>query len=555
MRKFVPSVAAMVVVSLFAWSIVGCHADDNDPKGQADELEDPVRREHAVSRLQSIYGGLLVETKGDRTQQKVKDFCDATHAQLTQVYVGHPEDTQNGLKVLRLIGEMREPRALPALIKALAWTAEITEEHAIAAASTMTVIDIPADKRSEVVSSVSGALERIDGARPVDNRMRKSFIEVLGKLGDKAATPVLIKVAMTQSESQNFLFNILAAQQLVKLADPTALPAMIKALYLFGADNPAMRMNDVATSALIAIGRPALQPLLDTLAGKNQDVNKLTEQYIAAIRQRDPNAASQMNAKALIANEATFTLGKLGYREALEPLTAETQSTDEGVRFGAAIALVSINRQASDTAGIYATLKTVYDGLKKVMRPQMLVAIRHLYAPEVMPFLLDLAKKPEDELPEIRLHAFGGYAMLANKAESAALKPIIDKEEDWKVQMSEYLPVLAAAAQCDENVDCWVGMLKNKDKVIVRKAANMLARYGRDNEKAIAGLAEGLGHADLEARVEILSALDFIATKGSKVAVERIDQLEATEDGRSIWNNFKREALPARARLLLRTQG
>lgn len=554
MRRFVPSLAVAVLVCSFAVGLSGCHADDNDAKGQAGELEDPVRREHAVSRLQSIHDGLLAANKGDRSQQPLADFRDATWEALNKVYLDHPEDTQNGLRVLRLIGEMREARALPALIKALSWSAEITEEHAITAATTMTMLEIPADKRGEVVSSVAGALERVDGARPIDNRMRKAFIEVLGKLGDKAATPILIKVAMTQSESQNFLFNILAGQQLVKLADPSSVPAMIKALYLFGADNPAMRMNDVATSALVAIGRPSLQPLLDTLAGKNADVKKLTDQYIAAIRQRDPNAAAQMVPAALISGEATFTLGKLGYREALDPLIEETKSTDEGVRFGAAIALVSINREAGDTARIYATMKTVYDSLKKVMRPQMLVAIRHLYAPDVMPFLLDLAKKPEDELPEIRLHAFGGYAMLANKAESAALKPIIAKEEDWKTQMEQYSPVLAAAAECDESIDCWIGKLKDKDKVIVRKAANMLARFGRDNAKAIAGLAERLDHPDLEARVEILSALDFIATKGSAVAVERIDHLEATEDGRSIWNNFKREALPIRSRLLLRGQ-
>jgi len=555
MRRFSPSLAALVVVSLFAWSLVGCHADDNDAAGQAGELVDPVRREHAVNRLQSIYGQLLVATKGDRSQPTVKAFCDATHEQLTKAYLDYPEDTQNGIKILRLLGEMREVRALPALIKALSWTAEITEEHAIAAAAMMSTIDIPADKRGEVVAAVAQALERVDGARPIDNRMRKGFIQVLGQLADPAATPTLLKVAMTQSASQNFLFNILAAQQLVKVADPKTVPEMIRALYLFAPDNPAMRMNDVATSALVAIGRPSLEPLLATLAGNNADVKKLVDQYLKAIQARDPNAAAQMNAAALISNEATFTLGKLGYREALEPLTAETKSADEGVRFGAAIALVSVNRDAADTAGIYATMKTVYEGLKKIMRPQLLVAIRHLYAPEVMPFLLDLAKKPEDELPEIRLHAFGGYAMLANKAESAALKPIIDKEEDWKVQMSEYLPVLATATECDENIECWIGKLKAKDKVIVRKAANMLARFGRGNDKAIAGLTEALGHQDLEARVEILSALDFVAIKGSKAAVEKIDQLEATEDGRSIWNNFKREALPVRSRLLLRGRG
>jgi hypothetical protein len=46
-----------------------------------------------------------------------------------------------------------------------------------------------------------------------------------------------------------------------------------------------------------------------------------------------------------------------------------------------------------------------------------------------------------------------------------------------------------------------------------------------------------------------------MAVKGSDVAVKRIDELETTEGGRSIWNNFKREALPARSRLKSRMAG
>ena len=60
------------------------------------------------------------------------------------------------------------------------------------------------------------------------------------------------------------------------------------------------------------------------------------------------------------------------------------------------------------------------------------------------------------------------------------------------------------------------------------------------------------GHRDLEVRNEALSAVDAMAVTGSKEAVAKIDELEAAEGGRSIWNNFKREALPARSRLQLR---
>src|SRR5262249_50805817 len=97
--------------------------------------------------------------------------------------------------------------------------------------------------------------------------------------------------------------------------------------------------------------------------------------------------------------------------------------------------------------------------------------------------------------------------------------------------------------------------LKDKDKVVVRKATTMLARYGRGNDKAIAGLVELFGHSDLEVRNEALSAVDFIAVKGSELAVKKINDLEAREAGRSIWNNFSREALTTRSRLKTRSQG
>jgi hypothetical protein len=66
-------------------------------------------------------------------------------------------------------------------------------------------------------------------------------------------------------------------------------------------------------------------------------------------------------------------------------------------------------------------------------------------------------------------------------------------------------------------------------------------------------LVELFGHSDLEVRNEALSAVDYIAVSGSDVAVKKIDDLEAAESGRSIWNNFSREALPTRSRLRSRT--
>jgi hypothetical protein len=88
---------------------------------------------------------------------------------------------------------------------------------------------------------------------------------------------------------------------------------------------------------------------------------------------------------------------------------------------------------------------------------------------------------------------------------------------------------------------------------VLRKAASMISRYGRGNDKAIHALVGLFSHRDLEVRNEALGAVDSIADKGSKEAVDKIDELETVEGGRSIWNNFKREALPTRSRLQLRS--
>jgi HEAT repeat protein len=549
--------AVLLGLCVLGLGVLGCHPDDNDPKGQAGDLTDPVRREHALGRLQSIFSTRLSEAKGDRTKPAIKEFCDVTIEPLTKAYLDHPEDTQNGLRILSLMNEMRDPRALPALVKALDWKAEVSEDHAVTAALTMIEVTIPPTNRGEVVNAISAALLKIDGARGADNRMRKAFIEVLGKLKDKGAVPALTKIALKRDASQSFLFNILAAQQLVSIADASSIPTFIKALYWFDVNNPAMRMNDVATSGLVAIGKPALEPLLKVLKGEDEEANGVVKLYIQAIKQKDSEAARKLDLGSIVSTEASFTLGKLGFREALDALIDESKSADKTRALGAGLALVSIVRTAADTPRIVDALTHVYSTLDMGLRPQLLVAMRHMYAPELMPFMLNVTKTKSSEYggDAARLYAFQGYALLANKGEMAALKAIFDKDALFKEQLSDHIPLFAAANACDANVECWTGKLKESDKVVLRKAASTLARYGRGNDKAIHALVQLFAHRDLEVRNEALSAVDSMAVKGSKEAVDKIDELETVEGGRSIWNNFKREALPTRSRLHLRAAG
>lgn len=545
--------------------VVGCHADANDPAGQAGELSDPVRRENAIANLQRLYADALARADGDRTAAGPRGIADVSVERLTQTYVEHPEDVNNGLRILDLLVEMRDVRSLPALTKALDWRPEVSEEHAIRAARVLQQLELDDAQKGEVVAAISGALDRVSQNRGVDNRMRIEFLRALGAMGDRRATPALTRVLLRQSESQDFLINRLAAEQMGRIADPESVPALIKALYLFGPNNPAMRMNDVAAQALVRIGRPALEPLLATMRGENTEANQIAVQYIAAVRQRDANAAGMMSQQSIISNESAFALGQLGFREAIDPLIAESRTgaggelapADAGRVMGAAIALVSINRDESDTQRIREALLAVFNRVELASQMQLLVGMQHFMDPGLLPFFLEKAQRPrraDDEIPDQRILAYRAYAFLASGDEIAALRRLQQAEPEGITRdaWADFDPILAAAEECNADLSCWQTKLTDSNALVARKAAYMVARYGRGQPAAVQALVAQIGNSDEEVRGEVLYALDYAATQGSPEAVARIDQLAAAEQGRAIWSHIESLARAIQARMQAR---
>ncbi len=537
---------------------LGCHAASDDPEGQAGELADPVRRENAIFNLKEIYTETLANNGGERTSESVKAVADVIVGPLTETYLKYPEDRINGLAILELLNEMQDPRSLPALMEALNWRTEVSEDHAIRAAQTIMVIDVPPAERPAVIASLGKSLERITGSRPEDNKMRIAMIRALGSLDDKGATDILTAIATKQDENQNFLINRLAAQQLGELRDPSAIPALIKCLFLFVPGRPDMRMNDVAAEALILIGRPSLQPLLRVLAGKDESANAIAKHYIDAIKARRPDLANRMTVPQVTGSEASFALGALGFSEALEPLLREAASSDTARKLNAAIALVRVEVPPAEKDRVRSTLKQVYSTLPKgfegiAMRGQLLAAIAHTYDEEMMPFIYEQAEDKKAN-PDLRLIAVHNYALLANQADAARLANLIDREQrseegGYREKFAENQPMLELAKECDATVDCWVSKAASANDETAKKGAYMLGRYAVGNPKAIEALVGQLGSEDLGVRLAALMALDNIAVDGSPAAVKKIDQLRTTEEGQSVWTRFRGEALPIQARL------
>lgn len=546
------------VAALIAALGLGCHAAKDDPEGQAKELSDPVRRENAIYNLKEIYTETLAANGGDRNSAGVRAVADVIVEPLARVYIDNPDDRINGLAMLDLLYEMQDPRSLPALVEALNWRTEVSEDHAIRAAQTIDLIEVAPADRPKVIGALARALERITGSRPADNKMRVSMIRALGSLQDKGATDILTAIATKQDENQNFLINRLAAQQLGELRDPAAIPALIKCLFLFAPNHPELRMNDVAAEALILIGRPSLKPLLEVLEGRDATANAIAKLYIDAVKARRPDLAHEMTVRQVTGGEASFALGALGFSEALEPLLREAGSTDTPRKVNAAIALVRVDVPASQRDRVRSTLKKVYGEMPQgfegiALRGQLLAVIAHTYDEQMMPFIYEQAADKKAN-PELRLIAVQHYALLANKAQAASLSQLIGSEKPseeggYREKFQEYKPLLDLAEECDTSADCWISKAGSSDITKARKGAYMLGRYASDNPKAVDALVGQLGSEDLGVRLSALMALDRIAVDGSPPAVAKIDDLRTREEGQSVWTQFRGEALPIQARL------
>lgn len=571
--------------------LIGCHAKPDDAAGQAEELSDPVRRENAIANLQRLYTQALAAADGDRSVETLpenaegrtplgpKGIADVSFQALTDTYLQNSSDVSNGQRILDLLLEMQEPRALPAFTKALEWRTEVSEQHAITAAQAIERMEVPEAQQDTAIAALSESLDRVQGNRGVDNRMRIQFIRALGSLRSHGATEILTKIATRIHEDQNFLINRMAGEQVGNLRDPTAVPAMIKTLFLFAPARPDMRMNDVGAQALTQIGRPALEPLLALLSGANEPANRIATSFIGAVRRQNEDAANKMNPESIVVGEACFALGQLGFREALDPMYAQIQpllelsvedageaSEDNRVAYeraqACATSLVQINRQEGDTARLRETLIGVYQRIPESWPPiapgssrsQLLAAMQHTFDPGLLDFLHEIGQDRE-EIPDFRVVGVRSYAFLANRADAARVRTVIEAEPAGPVRTAfdENLPALATAQECNDDLACYIAKLEDDDPMAVRKAAYMVARYGRGNAEAITALVAQLDHTNTPVRGDVLYALDWVATAGSAEGVAEIDRIRETEEGRSSWNQVKEVAMAIRARLAART--
>jgi hypothetical protein len=558
-----------VVLCALALSVPasGCGPGPDDAAGQAGLLADPAKRQPAFENVMRLYHASLTAADGDRTKPGVRAVVDASVEPLVAAYTASQGDLRMGRLILDLLAEMRDPRALPAYLKALEFELDAGERHAQTAANAIRDVTVPDGQKAALAAALVHAFNTLPGdragndARPADRVLQIDFIKTLSYLGDAGAEPLAAIVTTDDLTKVTPPVVLASAIHLGRVATAATVPALIKSLFrnLQNGPNGFIGLTPFAVAGLVRVGRPAVNPLIAVVRGQDPAALAASTAAFAVLRTAAPGAVAGQTPATMAKTYAMQALAALGAPEAF-PLIAEQARTGEiRPRFEATMMLTQLTLPPAQQAEVRTVITNVLtaatgDSNAQIRNGLLSIALQ-MFDPGLLPIVLAHVRD-HDEYAQVRISAMSTYALLANKTEAAALKAVIDAEptiehDGLQEQLRPALPLIEVSTACDENIACWRGKLSDANPLIARKAIVMLGRFGVGNAEVIAALIPLLDSPTIDLRFAALYALDHVANHGSADVVTKLDDVTEREDPLSM--QIRTEALRIASRIRSRT--
>lgn len=391
-----------------------------------------------------------------------------------------------------------------------------------------------------------------------DAYVRVAAVNALGVIGDPKAVEVLMEVATNESEET--YVNKKAVQALGDLGDVRAVPAIKKMLFH---ERRGVSFYPEASYAAYQIGPNAAEPLLDVLAGKDEALNEWADksnvkrealyikaaeilgdlgerraipQLIAYLKYHPPGLDPELvdALGLLVRRNAAIALGKMRATEAIPALGAAAAKEAEGnIRATYAEALVSIG----DRRALPTLTRCALEGdpLDKTAfaRKGCYIALSKLGDEKT---LAQWEKWEKDE-PQLSVRACMSKLQYRGESGRKAAEEHCGAVAAEVIKiLKENKPRLAVYGECRDKLECWVGKLKDADKLVRERAAIELGRLG--DPRAIGPLMEALRDNDLEPRYAAIASTDWLASnypealEAAKKELEKLDAQIEEERGK-----------------------
>jgi HEAT repeat protein len=488
---------ALAIVIALALSTSGCSGDPNDPMTWAKQLMNLRTQKEALDHL----ANMDVEKARPAVPKLIELYKDTKR----------PEH-------LEALTRYKDERAKPIFIEALDYTDDDFDRATISAG---VLGDM---KATDAVDALIKAAEKPLPVKSRANNAKLAAMRALVRIGDKKATPTLMKILGTSADEQDFALNQKAALGLAELRDPASVPALIKGLFMTGRG---ANIFQECRLGLVRIGAPAVDPLLEALQEKNPELQAMAK-----------TLKFEETTPGVIPHKAAILLGDIRARKAVPVLISRLQLKARGDEHRSALIALGF---IATPAAVDAILSVLKDG--KVDPAERASAADALYLSgdrRAVPTLLEVAKSGYvmtggQKASDLRASAAIALARIAGPDAFESFKTLAEKEKDAEGVFGMALDRMLVAKECGNELACYGKKLLDPSWTRAEKAAFAIGFSGDapNGIPLLLGALKPLASINAErfpVHQAILFALTRLGTKSCKECVERLEkQIERDE--------------------------
>lgn len=584
---FMRRVPILLLIAAFLVSgvIVGCR-DESDPEFLLDQMHDRPWRESALKNIKEMFNTKMQENNNDLNAPAVKELTNILVPGLIKGFKTFTRDKFNRKDIIELLAQMKDERSVEVFLEGLTLedTSDATMFSVSANAVTRQKVEKSLPKLLKAYEMITKARDRRPGApfTNAENVIAQSIISsVNGIVPEYPNTPhksacveMLIEIVDTPDTLQELRLNMKAMKALGKIGDPAAVPVLIRGIAMKGTRQPIglgqiafaalqqihdrdavvdgiikfAKMEDAAFKNAFAkeikndkiMSNPTwyLQQGVDFLGTLNYSSPKAIEFLVAELNHTEPDALDETASKieglpvnydpdgwaTMRRNWAAVALGQMAYKPLLDTIKDRIVFKKEGTT-------KTLQIQAEEAVGYIRAMGLL------------------LYPDQSCPIILEVAKAGDDSL---RDKTFYNASLMCGEEFLPEMQKAHDKidceeiveqrvgdDDDpdlrkqaenecdiMKKRIVGYMDRIKFGSECKKDVDCYLKAVADPNNKNIERAIYAAYQIARDDEnqrqKVVHALTENLGNPSKVALQASIHALDHLTPEGEDELVKKI---------------------------------
>jgi HEAT repeat protein len=530
------SFGALAGPALLGATVMAC-ADENDPQTWVKRLDDPAQKTNAVQRLGEFFNAAMTKSGKKLNDPDVVALLDKIVEPLSKTYVAGGLDEKTRKELIKLLGDMQDPRASPALAKALNdYDPSGKTDEDVKAAALSVKLQAAAGKKVDqtVADALWTVFSKWHASSPTAAFLARDLQDAIMALKDPSWGPKALeklsapidtndKKAFTDQQTWQFM-----STQLLGLLKYGAAAKPLVQTILTPSKNS---LQGAATAALLRMPKDAEPPLLAALNGTDPDLKKLVDAYPGG------------SAPALLCDTLSW-ISHTGGRDSC--IRAAAATSDDGLRTAIA---QTFYRFPADPSVIQAFLadyqKTPPAAAVAILqganaRGQYARVASNFYDSTLTDWLnaqIVGAKGNADDQDAVQLPALESAIKLMTAAQEKAVNDNVTKEGTPR-EKAMYKLASADVDKCQGDAKCYLGVLDQPIQTNVQsgnmtaiKAAWMVAVLGKSDDALRGELVKRISKvSDPAARLAVIQAVFFMAPKGDTAAADEMDKVSKADE-------------------------